>query len=326
MFWGDQYKMVKVSVIVPVFNAEKTIEDCLRNLVNQTLEEIELILVNDCSTDRSLDYLLAFEHYFPDKIKIINLEENLGPGGARNVGLSYAAGKYVGFVDSDDLLVVEMYEKLYKKAEETGADIVECAFLDDETGKPVMCTADVYTGLLDDEKKNGIVAVGGYLVTRIFKRNLWDGVMMRNHSILEDLEPLILVVLKADSLEIVKECLYRYRATEGSLSKPKDPEKYHKAITEAMDAIEAVVLKHAGYEGIKEAVDYRLFNLALHGLTNIDNMSNGLSANRRIQMRSDLSMRLKKMMAMPLAENKTLMKMTNRESRHNIAKLLDSNA
>lgn len=317
--------MVKVSVIVPVYNAEKTIEDCLRNLVNQTLEEIELILVNDCSTDRSLDYLIAFEHYFPDKITVVNLDENLGPGGARNVGLSYATGEYVGFVDSDDLLVVEMFEKLYKKAEETGADIIECAFLDDETGKPVICTADEYTGLLDDRKKNGIVAIGGYLVTRIFKRELWDGVIMRSHSILEDLEPFMLVVLKAHSLEKVPECLYRYRATEGSLSKPQDPEKYHKAITDAMDAIETVVFKHAGYEGIKEAVDYRLFILALHDLTNIDNMSNGLSPTRRRQMMSDLSTRLKRMMAMPLAENKTLMEMTNSESRHNIEKLLNIN-
>ena len=317
--------MVKVSVIVPVYNAETTIEDCLRNLVNQTLKEIELILVNDCSTDRSLDYLLAFEQYFPDKIKIINLEENLGPGGARNVGLSYATGEYVGFVDSDDLLVVEMFEKLYSKAEETGADIVECAFLDDETEKVIMCTADEYTGQLDDRKKNGIVAIGGYLVTRIFKRILWDGVKMREHSILEDLEPLILVVLKAHSLEKVPECLYRYRATEGSLSKPQDPEKYHKAITDAMDAIETVVIGHDGYEGIKEAVDYRLFMLAIHGLTNIDNMSNGLSSTRRRQMKSDLSARLKKMMSMQLTENKTLMKMTDSESRLIIGELLSLN-
>ena len=315
--------MVKVSVIVPVFNSEKTIEDCLRNLVNQTLEEIELILVNDCSTDRSLEYLLAFEHYFPDKIKVINLNENLGPGGARNVGLSYATGEYVGFVDSDDLLVVEMFEKLYKKAEETGADIVECAFLDDEIGKPVICTADEYTGLLDDRKKNGIVAIGGFLVTRIFKRILWNGVIMRSHTILEDLEPFILVVLNAHSLEKVPECLYRYRATEGSLSKPQDPEKYHMAITDAMDAIETVVLKHAGYEGIKEAVDYRLFILAIHDLTNIDNLSNGLSSTRRRQMMSDLSTRLKRMMSMPLIKNNTLMKMTDKESRRSIERLLD---
>ena len=93
-----------------------------------------------------------------------------------------------------------------------------------------------------------------------------------------------------------------------------------------MDAIEAVIIKHAGYEGIKEAIDYRLFALTLHGLTNINNMSNGLSSERRRQMSSDLSARLIKMMAMPLSENKTLMKMTDGESRCNISKLLDLKA
>ena len=90
-----------------------------------------------------------------------------------------------------------------------------------------------------------------------------------------------------------------------------------------MDAIDTVILKHAGYEGVKEAVDYRLVALALHDLTNIDNMSNGLSSTRRRQMRYDLSTRLKKMMAMPLVENKTLMKMTNKESRCSVKRLLD---
>ncbi len=317
--------MVKVSVIIPVYNAEKTIEDCLRNLVNQTLDGVELILVNDCSTDRTWDYLLAFEHYFPDKIKLINLEENLGPGGARNVGLSYAEGEYVGFADSDDLVEPEMFEELYNRALETGADIVECAFYDDVIAGPIVCTSDENTGILDDKKKNAIVAIGGYLVNRIYRRELWDGVYMREHAILEDLEPFIQVVLRANSFEKVAKCLYRYRAVEDSLSRPADPEKYHRSIIETMDAVGSKVLTQDGYEGVKEAVDYRLFSLAEYDLTNIENRSNGLSAKRRTEMKADLAVRLKKMMALPMNENATLMRISKESARREIGKLLDMN-
>ena len=108
--------MKKVSVIVPVYNAEKTLTDCLGNLVHQTLEDIELILVNDASTDGSLEILLSCERQFPDKVLLINSSENLGAGGARNLALDMAQGEYVGFVDADDMVDSHMYEKLYTAA------------------------------------------------------------------------------------------------------------------------------------------------------------------------------------------------------------------
>lgn len=112
----------KVSVIVPVYNVEKYLEKCISSLRNQTLEEIEIILVDDSSTDSSLEicHRAANED---SRIKVIH-KANEGAGEARNAGLKIATGKYIGFVDSDDFVSEEMYQTLYTKAEKYGSDLV----------------------------------------------------------------------------------------------------------------------------------------------------------------------------------------------------------
>lgn len=111
--------MPKVSVIIPVYNTEKFLRKCLDSVCNQTLSDIEIICINDCSTDNSLEILKEYP------VKIIDLAENKGAAYARNRGIEAAAGEYIGFVDSDDFIDLDFYEKLYNKAVETGADIVK---------------------------------------------------------------------------------------------------------------------------------------------------------------------------------------------------------
>lgn len=113
--------MIKVSVIIPVYNTEKYLEKCLESLINQTLEEIEIICVNDGSTDSSADILSRFESK-SSKIKIIH-QSNLKQGAARNRGLRIATGEYIGYVDSDDWVDLEYYEKLYNTAKKYDSDI-----------------------------------------------------------------------------------------------------------------------------------------------------------------------------------------------------------
>ena len=116
--------MVKVSVIVPVYNVENYIEKCLDSLLNQTLDDIEIIVVNDGSTDNSANIIK--EKYVN---KIVYLEkENGGLSDARNFGLPHAKGKYIAFLDSDDYIEPTMYEKMYSVAEKEEADMVECDF------------------------------------------------------------------------------------------------------------------------------------------------------------------------------------------------------
>lgn len=118
--------MPKVSVIVPVYNVEKYIEKCLDSLVNQTLKDIEIIIVNDGSKDNSIKII---NKYLSNHKNIVYLEkQNGGLSDARNYGMKYAKGDYIAFLDSDDYVDKTIYEKMYNKAIQENADFVECDF------------------------------------------------------------------------------------------------------------------------------------------------------------------------------------------------------
>ncbi|WP_394926886.1 glycosyltransferase family 2 protein [uncultured Robinsoniella sp.] len=122
-----QRSNIKVSVIVPVYNTEAYLKECLDSLVNQTLPEIEIILINDGSTDSSEKIMKGYFRRYPDKIRMYT-RVNGGQAAARNQGLSLCSGEYVGFVDSDDSVDLVMYEEMYKRARLTNADMVECGY------------------------------------------------------------------------------------------------------------------------------------------------------------------------------------------------------
>lgn len=114
----------KVSVIVPIYNVEKYLQKCIESIINQTLKEIEIILVNDGSTDSS--GLIADSYAKKDdRIKIIH-KKNGGQGEARNLGIDSATGEYIGFVDSDDWIDLNMYDELYNRAISKNVDIAIC--------------------------------------------------------------------------------------------------------------------------------------------------------------------------------------------------------
>lgn len=116
--------MPKVSIIVPIYNMEKYLEKCINSIINQTLKDIEIILVNDGSNDRSGNIADEFAKLDP-RIKVIH-KENEGQGIARNIGIDVSKGEYIGFVDSDDWIDINMYEELYSAAKNNFADISVC--------------------------------------------------------------------------------------------------------------------------------------------------------------------------------------------------------
>jgi len=122
----------KVSVIIPVYNTEKYLKKCLDSVVNQTLKDIEIICINDASTDNSLKILQDYAKN-DKRIKVINLSENKGAGYAKNIGLKVVKGEYIGFVDPDDYIDLNYYEELYKKAIVKNADVVKCDVIVVET-------------------------------------------------------------------------------------------------------------------------------------------------------------------------------------------------
>lgn len=118
--------MPKVSIIVPVYNAEKYLRKCLDSAVRQTLADIEIIIVNDESPDHSAEIIKEYEAG-DHRIKVVN-RKNGGLARARNSGLSVATGEYIGFVDCDDWVELDMFEKMYEAGKRHGADIVICDY------------------------------------------------------------------------------------------------------------------------------------------------------------------------------------------------------
>ena len=120
--------MPKVSVIVPIYNVEKYLEKCINSLLSQTLEDIQIILVNDGSKDNSGNIAKEYEKNNNDRVIYVE-KENGGLSDARNYGLKYATGDFIVFLDSDDYIEKNAYEEMYNKAIEENADYVECDFI-----------------------------------------------------------------------------------------------------------------------------------------------------------------------------------------------------
>lgn len=170
---------IKLSIIVPVYNmaADGKLEYCLESLVKQTVKGYEIIAVDDCSTDNSFEILKAYEKDYPDRFRAIHSEVNKHQGGAKNIGLKASKGEWIGFIDSDDWITDNMYERLIQRAEETGADLVGCDYC--LTGEHSMKVGQVVpnnkagqSGVLNDEKKRSLILDGGSLVVKIFKRSM----------------------------------------------------------------------------------------------------------------------------------------------------------
>jgi glycosyltransferase involved in cell wall biosynthesis len=120
----DNLKNIKISIIVPVFNVEEYIEKCLETLINQTLKEIEIILIDDKSTDNSVKICRRYAKK-DNRLVIISNEKQIKQGLSRNKGISIAKGEFVGFIDPDDWIDLNFFEKLYKAATSSNSDIAK---------------------------------------------------------------------------------------------------------------------------------------------------------------------------------------------------------
>ena len=298
--------MPKVSIIIPAYNAEKTLATCLANLVHQTLSDIELIIVNDCSTDNTLQIMMDCEAQFSEKVLVVNSDKNRGAGGARNIGLLYASGDYIGFVDSDDIVTLDMYEKLYNKALEADYDIVDCGYYNEAEDHAIIHTSDELAGELNGFKRTELIASGGYLWSKIFKRSfLYDlQISFRENCILEDCETLMLMFSRAKNIGNVKEILYCYKNTATSLSKCINADAYYKSTTAAIAAIFDTLSVLPNYNEIHPAVEYSIANLV--ALCANVCMTHGSNAPEFIKKErfAKLSSCLKTMVKTPFSNNK----------------------
>ncbi len=167
-------KQFKVSVIVPVYNTEKYLRKCLDSLVFQTLEDIEVVAVNDGSTDCSKDILEEYKAKYPEKIQLVH-KENGGQATARNLALKLCRGEYIGFLDSDDFVKPEMFAKMYGAAAANKADYVACGYTDItyEEGKEVVLQEYVASKLAKETKDLFFGALASPFL-HLYKREIFE--------------------------------------------------------------------------------------------------------------------------------------------------------
>lgn len=222
-----------ISIIVPVYNTEKYLKKCLDSLINQTYKDIEIIIVNDGSTDNSKDILKEYQEKYPNIIKYYE-KENGGLSSARNYGIQKSKGSYLAFVDSDDYVSPYFIEKMYDFAKKNVYEIVVCdsikVFNDHEE-------------ILKSNPKYSVDDVKNYIIshpmacTRLIKKDLFtDQYMFTIGTYYEDLCLMPTFVNKTIRIGFLDEALYYYYQRENSIMNQKAfNEKFYDIIT---------VLKH----------------------------------------------------------------------------------
>jgi len=219
----------KVSVIVPVYNVESYIGRCLDSLVSQTLEDIEILVVNDGSPDGSQAIVDSFVIRFPGKVVSLT-KPNGGLSSARNFGLEHARGDYIGFVDGDDFVEPEMYGALYSRAQATGAEMVVCSYrvVDVNTGQDLYYRAGArrYYGRSMHDMPAVLLAVPPYAWNKLFSRRLFDesDVRFPEGKLFEDIPVTYSLMALANKIEKVQIPLYNYlRFRTGAITHSYSP-------------------------------------------------------------------------------------------------------
>ena len=230
--------MIKVSIIIPVYNVEKYISECLDSVINQSLKDIEIICIDDCSTDNSYNILLEYSKK-DNRIKVLKNEENKSAGPTRNIGMKIAQGEYISFIDSDDYISLNYLEDLYNTAKKYDSDVVNTLNMCiDVKGKIFDAWFNINSFLSKNElnkskeyesnTNNNLINIcirNKYLITfnpvnKLYRRNfLFDRELffMDNKFVAEDADFNIRVILNSPKLSYNNKPAYYYRKRLNSL-------------------------------------------------------------------------------------------------------------
>lgn len=237
--------MKKVSVIIPAYNTESYMSECLESLVHQTLEEIEIIIVDDGSKDNTLQILKEYEKEYPEKVRVFH-KENGGQASARNLALEHATGEYLGFVDSDDWVSLDMYEKMYQKAKAENADVVVCNMTEHFPEKEVCHVYNNAKHKLD---------YAGSSCNKIFRRIFAAGIFFPQGLWYEDFEYSAIQLMKANQVSFVDEGLYHYNCRPGSTMHNENAHK-NKDILTVLNHISNYAKEYQLEEKYAEELEY----------------------------------------------------------------------
>ena len=260
---------IKVSVIIPVYNTEDYLKECIESLVNQTLREIEILIVNDGSTDSSLEIMKEFKNKYPNIIKIFD-KVNGGQASARNYALSFAQEEYLGFVDSDDWVDSTMYEEMYEKAEKEDADIVICDMVDHFPDRTVCYPSSRF------ENKFKVTPSA---CNKLFKRSLVKEDVFPVGLWYEDFEFTTMQLMKTDCISVIHKGLYHCHCREVSTMYNNNSEK-NQDILVVLEHLVEYVEKNGWYEKYKNVLEYLYIDHVL--ITSINRVQKQTNEKKKI--------------------------------------------
>lgn len=254
-----------LSVIIPCYNAEKYIEKCLDTIVNQTIgiQNLELIIIDDASTDNSLLCIKKYKEQYPENILIILLEQNAGQANARNIGMRYVTSKYFTFVDADDWLELDAYEKMLMPAIQYKCDLIQCGIIEMIEGKPLH-----YIPLKNQEKIFYINSVKerkeffsecrlpGMIGISVY-RTEWirtENIEFKSFPKYEDNYWGGLIAYSFHSYYAISDCLYYYRLLDHSNSHERNDESHFVRLEVELEKLNYYMqtgLFHTYYEEIR---------------------------------------------------------------------------
>lgn len=270
--------MPKVSIIVPVYNEEEYVSTCLLSLINQTLDDIEIILIDDNSADNSLNILLDYARKYPN-IKVYHNEKNIGQGASRNRGLSLATGEYIGFVDSDDYIRNTMYEDMYKAVLNNNYPEVvttEIMFVKDNSyaSRDLEFLArgkeKIINPMLD---KNVVISESPAVCNKIFRRDTLKDFYFVEDSLFEDIPFSYTKYMEASKVVSVSSINYFYRRdiNRGVSSVNYKENNHITDIFKVLDRLEFDMRKSSRYEVFKDEI--KLIQLA-YSLIRVEEVNN----------------------------------------------------
>lgn len=228
--------VAKLSIIITAYNVENYINECIESILMQNYQNFELIIINDASTDRTGEFIEAFQRKDP-RIIYINKTQNEGVAASRNDGLAIATGEYISFVDGDDIIDKNAYKILLEYSVKSDGDVVCGEFTSDKkmlysemvkenviaksyTGKEVL--QNLFNGCYPPEKETGIISVWG----KIYKRNIFTELRFIEKHCFEDHYVTCMILNNAKKIIEVNANIYYYRTRQGSIINSLDFKKH----------------------------------------------------------------------------------------------------
>ena len=224
--------MCKVSLVIPIYNASSYIEACIASIIAQTMDEIEVILVDDHGPDNSMQLAKAYVDSHPSnkQFRFLATPHNMGPGPARSVGIEAAQGEYIGFVDSDDVVTPDFCQQLYTAAKAHDADLAYCqALLVKGGGSQPLTNPVIESGTFSGEQRSFFLTHYTTLfVSFLYRCSLLTdyGITFPSTRSAEDSYFLTCALLATRRIACVDKPMYHYLIHEESLSESRNPKRY----------------------------------------------------------------------------------------------------